>query len=164
MSKPLFPYCPIQDGYGVAFSDGILTTDLAGGPAFRRLDVVGGPSRVQVSFVLKSPDAYSLFQGHIRNWIRSGGDFFEIDIIVDSGEMERYEASFVPGSIQLVSKQGPVFTVSATLEVLPRYETLDEATDEAGAAAMVHAFYGPDTSGFLNLLDQLVNEDLPSKP
>lgn len=78
--------------------------------------------------------------------------------------MERYEASFVPGSIQLANKQGPVFTVSATLEVLPRYETLDEATDEAGSAAMVHAFYGPDTTGFLNLLDQLVNEDLPSKP
>lgn len=158
----LLPYCPLQASYTATPTDGMIATELDGGAARTRLDILGGPSNVQATWVLRSFD-FSIFMGFWRNWRNSGGVYFEIDLPLDSAEVDRYEASFVPGNTLTWAKSGDVYTITAPLWVLPLDKYLDGEDDYFGTLAMLVGAYGSIAAALaiLNALDKLVNVDLP---
>lgn len=154
---PKFPFCPQQSGYAAEFADGIISAGVSGGPSYSRLDTTGNPAIVSATWVLKG-SKYDLFMGHIRNWGRSGGDPFSIELALESSELIEYRATFIPSSIRLVSKSGAVFTVAAQLEVLPNF--VSPCSDEWASRAALNAFYGDDACLVIDTLEKVVNEDL----
>lgn len=162
MSEFRIPFCPTQASYSVTFGDGISSIQLDGGSARYRAGVQGNAHTVDVNWVLTGQD-YALFMGFVRNYQRSGAQAFDIDLSLDSHEMTTYVAHFVPRTLKLVSRRGSVFTVAATLEVLPRQEFEDGSLDYWASLVMLLVIYGslPAAQEILNLLDKLANEDLP---
>lgn len=158
----LFPYCPLQSSFSATMSDGIIATELEGGAPYTRRDVYGAPHVVQATWVLHEND-YSIFMAYWRQWIRSGGAFFEIDMILESQNVDRYQASFIPGTMAPAGKNGSVFTINAPLWVLPLDLYIDEDTDPFLAFFPLIELYGDITTvlRMLNLLEKLVNVDLP---
>lgn len=158
----LFPYCPLQSSFSATLTDGIIATELEGGAPYTRRDVYGAPHVVQATWVLHEND-YSIFMGLYRNWIRSGGAFFEIDMILESQDVDRYQASFIPGTMAPAGKNGSVFTINAPLWVLPLDKYIDEETDYFGSLAGLVMAYGDIATviRILNALEKLVNVDLP---
>lgn len=154
---PKFPFCPQQSGYAAEFADGLVSTGVSGGPSYSRLDTTGNPSIVTASWVLRGRD-YDLFMGHIRNWIRSGGDPFSIELALETTDPVEYRATFIPGSIRLIEKDGFKFVVSAQLEVLPNF--VSPCSDEWASRAALNAFYGDDACEVMDILSKVVNEDL----
>lgn len=161
----LFPFCPLQATYSVALNDGVIATELDGGAPRTRLDIMGRPRVVQATWVLRKED-FDLWLAYWRQWERSGGMYYEMDMIIDSGDPERYQATFVPGSTSWGSKNGSVFTITASLWVLPLPKYLDEETDPYFPYLELIDAYNGDVQQLLyalNLLAQLVNVNLPSE-
>lgn len=152
-----FPFVPQQAGYTADFADGIVSSGMDGGPSFRRLDTTGNPFSVSASWVLAYDD-YDMFQGYVRNWMRSGGDPFIIDLVLEGLGVAEYQATFVPGTIRLSSKNGNVITVNAQLEALPNF--VSPCNDEWAARALMEAVFGDDACEAIDILDKVVNEDL----
>lgn len=155
-----FPLCPAQAGYSAQFDEGIISTQLDGGMPFMRLDVPGAPVMVNASWVLSEAE-YCVFMGLYRDWARTGGDPFYIDLILETSQPEEYVASFVPGSIRLVSKNGPGLTVSAQLRAMPR--VVDPCDDYCASVAILSAYYGRQTCEAVRTFSNVVNT-LPAMP
>ena len=101
--------------------------------------------------------------GFYREWKWHCCVVLEIDLVLDSHEVKRYSASFVPKSLKLVEKRGPSFLVSAELEVYALPEFTDADLDYWRSVVFLVIIYGGHDQAMkvLNLLDKLVNEDLP---
>lgn len=156
------PYCPVQTAYTASFGEGLIRIALEGGAGRYRRVSQGDTHTVACRWILRG-DKYSVFMGFYRNFIRSGGEPFTIPLTLDSANLDLYTAQFIPGTVQVEGKSGEVFTVSGQLEVqqLPLYWNGSE--DEWGAIAMLVGEYGSIRAAaeILNLLDKLVNVDLP---
>jgi len=157
------PFCPAQAGYSGDFGDATLRVQLDGGASRYRAGVSGNSDVVAATWVLRA-DEYSAFMGFVRNQKRSGGMPFLIDLPLQSHEMIEYQASFVPRSVRLVSKNAAIFTVAASLEVFSKLEFDDADLDYWASLVLMLAVYGsiPAAREILNLLAKLVNEDLPN--
>lgn len=161
----LFPFCPLQASYAPSMTDGVIATELDGGAPRTRLDILGGPHNVQATWVLRR-DKFNIWLAYWRQWERSGGVYYEMDLLIDSGDLERYQATFVPGSTSW-TENGDVFTISAGLWVLPLAKYLDQDTDPYLPYLELIELYNGDVDEMLrvfNLLAKLVNVDLPSEP
>ncbi|RZS80657.1 hypothetical protein [Pigmentiphaga kullae] len=156
------PYQPIQAGYGAVFQDGTISVPLEGGPPRTRLDVSGSAVQVSATWML-TEGQYTVFQGFLRVWARSGGSPIDIDLVLDTAQAETYQAMFEPKSFRLVSKQGGVFTMTGSLWVLPLDKYQDADSDPYGNMAELYALYGSwDVINQLFAdLAHLANEDLP---
>jgi hypothetical protein len=162
----LFPFCPLQASYAVTMTDGVIATELDGGDPRTRLDILGGPRVVNATWVLRK-DRFDIWQAYWRQWERSGGMYYEMDLLIDSGDLERYEATFIPGSTNWGSKNGEVFTVTASLWVRQLAKYLDADTDPYLPYLDIIELYNGDIDEMFrvfNLLAKLVNVDLPSEP
>lgn len=159
--KPKMPFQPAQVGFAATFGDGTQRIALDGGSARYRAGMQNMSDTVQATWVLRGEN-YAAFNGFVRNARRAGVPFL-IDLSLQSHEMVEYEASFVPGSVQLVSRQGAVFTVVAQLEVFALDEFDDATLDYWGSMILFLAVYGSVAAAreIMNLLAKLVNEDLP---
>lgn len=157
----LLPFCPLQAGYTASFDDGVSRIALAGGRGRYRVGMVGNSTSVNATWALRD-EKYSIFMGFYRNWSRTAQKF-EVDLKLDSHQRKRYSASFIPGSVQLVSKSGRIYRVSAQLEVLPLPEFSDADLDYWWSVLQLFIIYGSYEVALqvLNLLAKLVNEDLP---
>lgn len=159
--RPLLPFCPLMAGYSADIGDGTIRTPLDGGPGRYRAGYSDSPHMVSVSWRLRD-DEYSIFMAFVRNYQRSGGKPFEIDLRIDSHEVSRYVANFLPGSMRLAGKDGRFYTVSASLEVQPKFQ--DPDLDYWATLLGWMAIYGglPGVRRMLNQLEKLVNEDWPN--
>lgn len=157
----LLPFKPIADGYGAQFIDGVGRIQLPGGKGRYRVESIGNSTQVTLTWFLLGED-YSLFLGFYRSW-SSTAELFEIDLILDSHEPRRYAASFIPKTLRLVEKKGAGFLVAADLEVMALPEFTDADLDYWRSAVAIMIIYGGYAQAMevLNLLDKLVNEDLP---
>ncbi|KAG1243508.1 hypothetical protein G6F65_022357 [Rhizopus arrhizus] len=138
-----------------------MRTPLDGGPGRYRATYSDSPHMVSASWRLRD-DEYSIFMAFFRNYRRSGGAPLEVKLRLDSQEVERYVANVIPGSMRLVSKAGRFYTVSASLEVQPKFQ--DPDNDYWAMLLAWMAFYGglPGVRRMLNQLEKLVNEDWPN--
>ncbi len=157
----LLPFLPLHAGFTAAFDDGVGRIALAGGRGRYRVEMQGNSNQVNATWALREEN-YSLFMGFYRDWTRTAS-MFEVDLKLDSHQIKRYTASFIPGSVQLVSKSGRIYRVSAQLEVLPLPEFSDADLDYWWSVLQLFIIYGNYETALqvLNLLAKLVNEDLP---
>lgn len=156
------PYKPLTNAYTAQYGTGIQSIKLDGGSSRTRAGVSGNVHVVNVQWALFGED-YDIFMGFARNYERSGGALFEVDLVIDTLAKARYLAKLVAGSLQLTSKVGEVATVSGQLEVEPLPEFEDVETDYYGTLAMLMSEYGSldEALEVFNLLDKIVNQDLP---
>jgi hypothetical protein len=117
------------DGFKVQFGDNVISTKLEGGPARYRLDKIGNPHIVSVTFVLTA-QAYTYLMAFYRTELQYGALPFEIDLkATDKAPLATYSAHFLPNTLQLIGLIGEVYTVSAQLELIPL--ATDTEADEA---------------------------------
>lgn len=157
MTLPKLTLPPSQAGYGVEYGQASLYVELSGGPGASRRDFLGNVVRVSVSWSLPPEEANYLlaFRRTITNY---ESEPFLIDLCIDEAELKEYQAKFIPGSFRLVGYRGNERSYAAELEVEP----VMVDPDYDAAVVMMYEIYGDGGTEILNLLEELVNEDLPA--
>lgn len=160
MPLPKLNLVPSQDGYSVSDADdAVLRAKVSAGPSRMRLDMLGAPSEVNVTFHLDAGD-YLYWRAFFRTVLVEGSLPFLIDLLLDYPDLVEHEAKIVPGSTRLSGTRGLLYVVQARLEVKP----MPMDADYDLALAMLVANYGDTDSASLILssLEHLVNVDLPT--
>lgn len=158
MALHKFALLPSKPGYSVGDSaDAVLRAKVGAGPSRQRLDFPRAPHQVTVSFSLDSAQ-YDYWRAFWSTGIEYGSLPFLIDLIIDAEDLAEYEAKFVPGSVSLSDVSGLRYQVDAILEVKPNVR--DREYDET--LVMLYDIYGEDVPIILNMLEKLVNVDLPN--
>ena len=149
-----FALCPLQRGYTPEVANNLLEQALAGGFARQRIQFVNNVHTVNASVLLddKSKQQYfwAFWRSHQKNprpWLWR--------LIVDDTEMTTYVCQFIAGSLRVNERDGKVYSVSFGLRLKPNNTGND--FDET----IVALWNDGDPRKLLNLLEKLVNEDLP---
>lgn len=146
--------CVLQAGYSANIGNGVIAQVLDGGaPRFRRA-LKGTVHSGNVSWTVNAT-GYQYLMAFYRVWARNPNQPFLIDLCIDNGVVEPYEA-FFDGSPSLTEKRGKTFMVSATLIVKP-LATSDEVDDLLVSVGNT----GGSFADLVQPLEELVNEDLP---
>ena len=147
-------YCVRQSGYTVEFGNNVIVQALEGGPSRYRVDTKNNIHFVNSTWVV-SKKGYQYLVAFFHVWQRNPSQPFLAGLIIDDALLEEYECFFRNGGFRLDSKDGSVYTVSATLEVTakPRDDAMDDAIVMLGNG---------NTLDIFEPLEQLVNEDLPN--
>lgn len=157
MTLPKLALVPSQAGYSVDYGQASLYVELSGGPGASRRDFLGNVARVSVSWSLPTSEA-----NYLLSFRRSATNYesepFLIDLCIDEAEIKEYEAKFIPGSFRLIGYRGNERSYAAELEVKPSMGDVDYDA----ALVMMYDNYGENGGEILNLLEELVNEDLPA--
>lgn len=150
---------PLASSYAATPGSGVITTDLAGGrPRYRR-DFIGSNALVNCEWKLTGDEI--LFMHSFRRTMMEANPSspFLVDLILDGDITEEYQANFVPGTFSITGIHGLTQYVQAQLSVIPVEH--DEQIDSMQLAA--YALFGRyDITTSEDLLDQLINEDVPS--
>lgn len=157
MTLPKLVIPPSQAGYSVDYGQASLYVELSGGPGASRRDFLGNVARVSVSWSLPPEEANYLLAFR-RTSTNYESEPFLIDLCIDEAELKEYQAKFIPGTFRLVGYRGNERSYAAELEVKP---VMDDPDYDA-AVAMMYENYGDGGTEILNLLEELVNEDLPA--
>ncbi len=158
LSKFVLP--PDNSAYSVADGKEVVTTQLDGGAARYRRDILGATSTVNCSWILGTEE-YKYLRSFYRALTLKGSKPFLIDLILDEPTLTEHKAYFIPGSVQLTGQKGLTYWVTAQLEVYPA-----EIDYEAEAAfAALFGEYGEAWQSlfpvFENGLDVEINLTLP---
>lgn len=159
MRKFILP--PDSDSYQVTDGKDAIYTELGGGLGRYRLDVLGASFKVRCQWSLDRAD-YDYFRAFFKSFAEKGGLPFLVDLIIDASSIEEHTAYFIPDSVRLIRQEGHLYVVAADLEVrpIPREEGYDEIIvvlyEAYGASFEQQAITN------LDLLEQLVNVDLPA--
>lgn len=154
MAMQKFVIPPDNSQYSATDGKEVVGTQLDGGAARYRRDIIGATSTVNVAWILGTND-YKYLRSFYRGITGKGATPFLINLILDEFELTEHKAYFVPGSLQLTQQKGLTYWVSAQLEVYP-----NEDTDNGSFAYMYNAM-GPDWQKFEDKLNVIVNEDWP---
>lgn len=142
--------CVQQSGYSAKLGDDTDMINLGGGLGRTYIATKRNAHNVNVNWVLTELQ----FQSLMAFWrlYQYSPDPFLIDLIIDSPELEEFQALFIPNTFNLDEKNGLTFKVSAQLQVkkLKRDLNMDEII-----------VIGGDLS-WVNELDELVNVALPN--
>ncbi|MGO1375095.1 MAG: hypothetical protein ACTH5M_00395 [Psychrobacter sp.] len=149
-----FALCPLQRGYTPEVANNLLEQALAGGFARQRIQFVNNVHTVNASVLLddKSKQQYfwAFWRSHQTNprpWLWR--------LIVDDTEMTTYVCQFIAGSLRVNERDGKVYSVSFGIRIKPN--NTGNNFDET----IVALWNDGDPRKLLNLLERLVNEDLP---
>ena len=149
---PKIVLCPLLESYSVTLGNDVLTTQYDNGMPRQRLNGVGRPHNISVSFRHKAQhQEYAL-----AFWRVYRARAFAMRLIIENTDMQWYECRFI-GEPQLVTLGNNVFEFSVGLIVKPK--PLDIEVDKGFIE--VYEMTGGDISTFFNALEKLVNEDLP---
>lgn len=154
MEMVKFVIPPDNSQYTVADGKEVIATQLDGGAARYRQDIIGATSTVTVTWIL-GRDEYLYLRSFYRGITGKGAVPFLIDLILDDYELTEHKAYFIPGTMQLTQQKGLTHWVSAQLEVMPN-EDIDK-----GSFAHIYNALGSGWKLWLDLLDVVVNEKLP---
>lgn len=150
---PKMILCPLRDSYNVVLGDDVITTQYENGMPRQRLNGVGRPHQVGVTFRHKAQHQEYLQ----RFWRINRAKPFAMRLILDSTELAWHECRFI-GNPQLSALGNNVFEFTVNLVCKPK--PLDLAVDQDFIDFYVAA--NGDISGYFNLLEKLVNQDLPA--
>ncbi|NYR09615.1 hypothetical protein [Psychrobacter sp. BI730] len=149
---PQLILCPLLENYNVDIGNDVLSTQYTNGPPRLRLNNVGAPHQISVTFRHKAQHHDYIW----KFWELYKVKPFAMRLIIKGTTMKWFQCYFngMPKDSVL---GGNVFEFSTNLIVIPKPVDLELA------ATFVY-FYeqtGGDISGFMNQLEKLVNEDLP---
>lgn len=149
---PQLVLCPLLESYDVEIGDDVISTQFTNGLPRQRINGVGSPHQVQVTFRHKA-----VHQDYLWSfWRLQRAKPFAMRLIIDSTAMQWYECRFI-GTPKPQVLGGGVFEMSVMLVVKARPLNLE--LDET--FVYFYEQTGGDISGFTNALEKLVNEDLP---
>lgn len=146
-------YCVMQSGYTVDFGNNVIVQELEGGLSRYRVDSKNNVHSVNSTWVV-SEKGYQYLVAFFHVWQRNPSQPFLAKLIIDNADIDEYECFFKNGGFRLDSKNGSVYKVSATLEVVakPRDDVFDDTLVMLGNDQVLDV---------LNPLEKLVNEDFP---
>ena len=150
-----FALCPLQEGYKPQFGNNLIEQQLSSGFARQRVGFVGSVHMVNASVLLPTKAHAQYFWAFWRKRNFSPSPFLW-RLMVDDVEMTTYQCQFVPDSLQVGSRNGKVYSVSFTVRCKPN--TTDHEFDQA----IIDLWLGGNGLEIANLLERLVNEDLPN--
>lgn len=157
MFKQQFLLCPTDASYTHADSASrFKRTQLDGGKGRYRADLNMASQLVEARWVLL-PDDYKYAQAFYAHF-QARPEAFVIDLVVDDADLRGCDAWFIPDTFRLVSKQGDVFTITATLEIVPPKR--DSAVEDWWLSLL--SYFGPSWPVWADKLDEIVNVDMPA--
>jgi hypothetical protein len=159
ISKFIIP--PDNSSYSVTDGSQVIATQLDGGAARYRRDILGATSKVGVSWTL-GPEEYKYLRSFYRALCVSGSRPFLIDLILDDPVLTEHKAYFVPNSMQLTGQKGLTYFVACQLEVYPAEMDLEAEADFAA----IYSYWGKDWKNkfpaFDDELNTLINIEIPN--
>lgn len=151
-----FALCPLQAGYSFSPGNNMLEQQLLGGFARQRRMFVNNVHVVNVSVLLKSKTHAQYFWAFWRVHTLNPQKFLW-RLITDSSEMQDHTCQFIAESISVGERQGVIYSVSFQVRCKP-LNNGDLAFDQS----IVDLWDTGSPLEMLNLLEQLVNTDLPN--
>lgn len=145
---------PDNSQYSVTDGKEVVATQLDGGAARYRRDIIGATSTVNVSWILDRY-GYAYLRSFYRGITGKGATPFLIDLVLDNYELTEHKVYFIPGSMQLTQQKGLTHWVSAQLQVFPNEDT------DNGDFAYIYAALGPNWDQSLDKLNVIVNTNWP---
>lgn len=149
-----FALRPLQRGFTPEVANNLLEQALMGGFARQRVQFVNNTHTIPVTVMLedgiKQQYFWAFWRSHQINprpflwWLR-----------VDGTETFDYECQFVAGSLQLHERIGTTYAVSFVVRLKPNH------TDKGFDETIIGLWESGDPRKLLNLLEKLVNDDLP---
>lgn len=150
-----FALCPLQQGYSPEIANNLLEQELMGGFARQRLQFVNNTHAVNASVMLddkrKAQYFWAFWDRHQEN-----PRPFLWRLIINDVEARIYECQFIAGSLRINERSGIVYSVSFGVRVKPN-NTGKEFDQE-----IIDAWDNGDPQRLFDLLEKLVNEDLPA--
>lgn len=160
MALTKFSLPPDSSAYSVTDGKEVVATQLDGGAARYRRDILGATSTINCTWIL-GPQAYKYFRSFYKAITASGSKPFLIDLILDEFVLTEHKAYFIPGSIQLTAQKGLTYWVSAQLEAYPIQTDLQSEADFAGIYGEFGENWQVSFPAFEDELDVMINETLP---
>ena len=149
-----FALCPLQRGYTPKIANNLLEQELMGGFARQRIQFVNNVHTVMPTVMLddalKEQYFWAFWDSHTEHNPRP----FLWRLIV-KGAAQVYSCQFIAGSLQLNERDGKVYSVSFGLRCKPKPNNQEFDQD------IIDIWNDGDPRKTLNLLEKLVNEDLP---
>lgn len=153
MPLPKLRLIPARDGYQFAYpGDDIRRAKPGSGPSRQRLDMLGAPMIVGVTFRMNAAD-YQYWIAFSRSTLSERSLPFLIDLIVDTPDLQEYEARIIPGTVQGGPPSGFRYVVQMQLEV--KQKPVDP--DISDTLVWLYEAYGDGAWEVLYELEQLVN-------
>lgn len=152
-----FALRPLQRGYTPEVANNLLEQALMGGFGRQRVQFVNNTHTVNPSVMLdtkiKQQYFWAFWDSHQRN-----PRPFLWRLIVDEVDVEPtvYVCQFIAGSLSIGERDGIVYSVSFGLRLKPNIANRDFAE------SIVAAWESKNPRLLLDLLERLVNEDLPN--
>jgi len=146
---------PDQASYSVTDGKEVIATQLDGGAARYRRDVLGATSRVAVQWSV-GPEKYRYLRSFYRAVAVSGSVPFNIGLLLDEAEITKHKAYFIPGSMALRQQMGLTYIIGAELEVYPA-----EVSPYAADYVFVYNEFGETFAYNEDILDMIVNTNWP---
>lgn len=157
MPLPKLQLLPAREGYSFADDSGaVIRAKVSAGPSFQRLDMIGGPAEVNVTFRMTGAE-YDYWRAFHRSTIAVGSEPFLLDLILDQSTLTEHQVKIIPGSLRMGGVSGDRHVVEMRLEA----QLADSDPDYDAALVMMFELYGADGSDVLDLLAVLVNDLLP---
>ena len=150
---PQLILCPLRDSYNLTFGDDVVTTEYSDGMPRQRLDSTGRPHHTAIGFINSKAkqDYLTAF------WRVNRAKPFALRLLGDNTTLEWYECRFISPP-QLKALAPNVFDWSCDIVVKPKPLNLE--MDKTIVA--IYEQTGGYTDTFFNLLEKLVNVDLPN--
>ncbi len=150
-----FALCPLQRGYSPEVANNVLEQALMGGFARQRMQFVNNVHTVTASVMLDDKRKQQYFWAFWRSHQENPRPFLW-RLIVDDAEVTTYVCQFVAGSLRINDRDGKVYSVSFGLRLKPNN------TGEEFDQIIIDAWELGDPKLLFDLLEKLVNEDLPN--
>lgn len=151
-----FALCPLQRGYSPEAANNLLEQALMGGFARQRVQFVNNVHTVTASVMLDNHRKQQYFWAFWRSHQTNPRPFLW-RLIVDDVQATTYVCQFVAGSLNTGERDGKVYSVSFGLRLKPNN------TGKEFDQVIIDAWNNGDPSVLHNLVEKLVNEDLPSE-
>ena len=152
-----FALRPLQRGFTPDIANGLLEQALMGGFARQRVQFVNNVHTINASVMLDDKRKQQYFWAFWRSHTLTAPRPFIWRLRIDESEEVDYQCQFVAGSLQVQERIGIIYAVSFTLRLKPN--KVGQEFDQV----IIDAWNGGDPKRLHDLIEKLVNEDLPDK-
>lgn len=152
-----FALCPLQSSYTPKLGNGLLEQQLLGGFARQRVQFVNNVHQAQVSVLLDTKVKQQYFYAFWHKHTQSAPQPFLWRLVFDDIDMTDYVCQFVADSLEIQERDGIVHRAAFVVRAKPN------RTNQEFDNVVIELWTMTDgkIDLYFNLLEKLVNEDLP---
>lgn len=150
-----FALRPLNRGMTFQPGNGLLEQQLMGGFARQRVQFVNNVHTVNATVSLHDKARQQYFWAFWRSHTLNPRKFLW-RLMIDDTEMTTYQCQFVANSVQVQERNGIVYRVSFAVQCKPK--PVDHEFDQG----IIDVWESGDGAALVNLLEKLVNVDLPN--